>query len=194
MIVLWSWVGRSRFLLLMCLACHFYRPSKQYLSVQWCLLLLLVLRESAGLEHHWSWCLELPTAWSVWLQSGLTVLCSTGTTWASPLVVIPVLCGNRTHPSNQDSLDLVGKNWALENDVCFFLSLCPDSLLQHLGQYSMGVESKRWEWMAERKKIQGEAELSSFTNSACGVVLGTCLSFTRQDTPCWVSLVLWWLW
>lgn len=47
----------------------------------------------------------------------------------------------------------------------------------------MGVESKRWEWMAGRKKIQGEAELSSFTNSACGVVLGTCLSFTDR-TPC----------
>lgn len=108
-IVLWSWVGRSKFLLLMCLVCHFYRSSKQCFSIQWCLLLLLVLRESAMLKHHWGCCLELPTAWSVWLQSGLTVLCSTGTTWASPLVVIPVLCGNRIHPSNQDSLGLSWK-------------------------------------------------------------------------------------
>lgn len=115
--------------------------------------------------------------------------CSTGSTWASPLVVIPVLSGNRIHPSNWASLGLSKLEKVEPLKMMFSLFLFFYSVLtwQTLAPAQHG--GKSWQWMAGGKTIQGEAGLSPVTNSACGTVSWGC-AWALDRTLCVVTSIV----
>lgn len=90
---------------LLCLVCYFYRSSKQ---VPFCTVVFV----TPGFERIYN----AGTSLKLLLGAPNFLECLTlirpycfvqyRGTWASPLVVIPVLCGNRIHPSNPSSLGL----------------------------------------------------------------------------------------